>query len=75
MFFSLAPKQGSIQTDNGKVTLSLSLHSAYFPPPQCFNTVKAFSFATILPEGIVAPLAEALQTADLPAFFHSLECT
>lgn len=60
MFFSLAPKEASIQTDNGMVTLSLSFHSASFPPPQCFNTVKAFSFAAILPEGIVAPPAEAL---------------
>lgn len=60
MFFSLAPKEASIQTDNGKVILSLSFHSAFFPPPQCFNTVKAFSFTTILPEGIVAPPAEAL---------------
>lgn len=60
VFSSLVPKEASIQTDNEKVTLSLSLHSAFFPPPQCFNTVKAFSFATILPEGIVAPPAEAL---------------
>lgn len=60
MLFSLAPTEASIQTDNGKVTLSLSLHSAFFPPPQCFDTVKAFSFATILPEGIVTPPAEAL---------------
>jgi len=60
MSFSFAPEEAPVKADDGKVSLSLSLYPAFFPPPQSLNTVKAFSFHTTLPEGFVATPARAL---------------